>query len=210
MNANKKKLAVFVSGTGTNFETVQEFILNNNVNGKIILLISSRQDALALKKAEKYGIDSCVIQQEDYDNIESYTNEMLNKLEQYNIDYIILAGFLKKIPSEVIKTYKWRIINIHPALLPKFGGKGMYGIRVHEAVLKTGEKETGVTIHFVDEIYDNGAIIMQQRVPVQPADTPEVLQKRVLAQEHKILPRVVQFLCDDKIKVQDNRVIIEE
>lgn len=210
MNTNKKNLAVFVSGSGTNFIAIQEFILDNNVNGKIVLLISSKPDALALSKAERYSIDYCVIQQKSFNNFEDYANEMHNKLKQYNVDYIILAGFLKKIPLKIIQVYKYHIINIHPALLPKFGGKGMYGIHVHEAVLKAGETETGPTVHFVDEIYDNGAIIMQKKVPIKPDDTPEVLQKRVLEYEHKILPRVVQLICDDKIKINNNKVIIEE
>ncbi len=210
MNINKKNLAVFVSGSGTNFEAVQEFILNNNVNGKIALLISSKLNTLALQKAEKYNIDSCVFQEKAFRNFDDYANEMYSKLKQYNIDYIILAGFLKKIPLKIIQAYKYHIINIHPALLPKFGGKGMYGIHVHEAVLKAGETETGPTVHFVDEIYDNGAIIMQEKAPVKPGDTPEILQKRVLEYEHKILPRVVQLLCDDKIKIENNEAIIKE
>ncbi len=210
MGIKKKNLAVFVSGSGTNFEAVQESILKNKINGKIILLLSSKDGVMALDKAAKYKIDSCVMIQNDYNNYKDYTDTMLNKLKKYKIDYIILAGYLKKIPLKIIQEYKLRIINIHPALLPKFGGKGMYGLHVHKAVLQAGEKETGPTIHFVDEIYDNGFIIMQIKVPVKQMDSPEELQKRVLVQEHIILPRVVRLLCDEKIKVEDNKVLIAD
>jgi len=207
---NKKNLAVFVSGSGTNFQAIQEHIVAGHINGKIVLLITNNPEAKAMEKAKNYCIDSLVIQQKDFKSSKAYSQEILNKLKQYNIDYIILAGYLKKIPAEIIKEYKNRIINIHPALLPKFGGKGMYGIHVHEAVLQAGEKETGPTVHFVDEVYDNGTIIMQYKVPVYPTDSPEVLQKRVLKQEHIILPHVVKLLCNDRIKVEDNKVIIKE
>ncbi len=210
MEIKKKNLAVFVSGSGTNFETIQESILKKNINGKIILLLSSKDGVMALEKAAKYKINSCVMMQNDYNNHEDYTNAMLKKLKEYKIDYIILAGYLKKMPLIIIQEYKLRIINIHPALLPKFGGKGMYGLHVHKAVLQAGEKETGPTVHFVDEIYDHGLIIMQIKVSVKYLDSPEELQKRVLVQEHIILPRVVRLLCDEKIKVEDNKVLIME
>ncbi|MBU1078769.1 MAG: phosphoribosylglycinamide formyltransferase [Spirochaetes bacterium] len=210
MNTNKKNLAVFVSGTGTNFIAVQEAILDGRINGNIALLISSRPDAPALEKAKNYIIPSSVISEKDHSHPDEYANEILERLQDHKIDFIILAGFLKKIPDKVIKQYKHKIINIHPALLPKFGGKGMYGIHVHEAVIKAQEKETGVTVHFVDEEYDHGPTIMQRKVPVEPADTPDILQKRVLREEHRILPEVVELLCMDRIKIINREVVIDE
>ena len=210
MNSNKKNLAVFISGSGTNFDAVQKAILNNRINCEIKILFSSNPNALALEKAANYKIDSCIIQRKNFEDYEKYTDHILDKLKKYNIDFIILAGYLKMIPAKIIKSYSNKIINIHPALLPKFGGKGMHGIHVHEAVLEAGEKETGPTVHFVDEIYDNGLIIMQYKVTVEESDTPYILQQRVLEQEHKILPDVVQLLCNDKIKIENNKVLIQE
>lgn len=209
MNKHKKNFAVFISGSGTNFEAVQKNINQKKFNASIKLLISSNPNALALKKAEKYNIDSFIIQQKNYTIYNDYVNEILKTLKRYNIDYIILAGFLKKIPEKIIKHYKMKIINVHPALLPKFGGKGMYGIHVHEAVINAKEKETGATVHFVDEKYDHGPIIMQKKFKVLDTDTPLILQKRVLKGEHQILPYAVKLLCEEKIKIKNNKVIID-
>ncbi len=209
MNKHKKNLAVFISGSGTNFEAIQKDINQKKINASIKLLISSNPNAPALKKAEKYKIDIYIIQQKNHVTYNNYVNEILKTLKRYNIDYIILAGFLKKIPEEVIKHYKMKIINVHPALLPKFGGRGMYGIHVHEAVINAKEKETGATVHFVDEKYDHGPIIMQKKFKVLNTDTPLILQKRVLKGEHQILPYVVKLLCEEKIKIKNNHVIIE-
>ncbi len=209
MSIKKKNLAVFVSGSGTNFDAVQKSILENKIKGKINILISSSDRAGALEKAVGYGIDTCVMQQNDYDD-DSFAEAMLEKLKQYNTNFIILAGYLKKIPKKLIHKFQNRIINIHPALLPKFGGTGMYGIHVHEAVLQAKENISGPTVHFVDDKYDHGLIIMQYRVPVKQEDSPSDLQKRVLEQEHKILPRVVQLLCDDKIRIKNNKIVLED
>lgn len=195
-----KRLSVWVSGSGTNFEAIQHDILKGKINGKIVLVISSSHDAGAIHKSQNFGIDCLVVDRNYFPTREEYEQRLLKLMEQYRIDYVLLAGFLKLVPSEIVKKYCGRILNIHPALLPKFGGKGMYGLRVHEAVLQAGEKETGVTIHFIDEEYDKGTIIVQKKVKVKKNDTPEILQKRVLEVEHKLYPAVVAKLCQGKIK----------
>ena len=199
---NKKKLAVFVSGRGSNFISLHK----NVTAGTISLVVSDNPKAGALDYAAENHIDSFVISVKDKD----YVQHLLSILQQYDIDYILLAGYLKKIPDEIVEKYRWRILNIHPALLPKFGGKGMYGINVHRAVLQAGESESGVTIHFIDEDYDKGLIIAQEKVPVLDNDTPEILAKRVLEVEHTLYPKIVQKLCEGKIKVEDNKIIIKE
>ena len=135
---------------------------------------------------------------------------MLRILQKYNTDLIVLAGYLKLIPAQIVRKFRHAILNIHPALLPKFGGKGYYGSRVHEAVLKADEKESGATVHFVDEIYDNGLIIKQDKVPVKPDDTPHTLADRVLEVEHQIFPEVVKAFCEDRIQIKNNGVEIKD
>ncbi len=201
MKLEPKKLAVFVSGSGTNFEAIQRNILKGRINGKIVLVIASNSHAGAIEKAKNFGIDCYVIREKDFNLYEKYVKKILELLEQYQVEYILLAGYLKKVPDEIVKRYRWKILNIHPALLPKFGGKGMYGINVHKAVIEAGEKVTGVTIHFVDEEYDRGPIIVQKKVKVKKDDTPESLQKRVLKVEHKLYPYIVSRLCKGKIKI---------
>lgn len=201
MKKGFKRLAVFVSGSGTNFEAIQRSILKGKINGRIVLVISNNPDAGAIEKSKKFCIDCYVVSEKDFTDHVKYVERILELLRKYNIDFILLAGYLKKVPSEIVQEYRWRILNIHPALLPKFGGKGMYGLNVHRAVLEAGEKVTGVTIHFVDEEYDHGPIIIQKKVKVKKDDTPESLQKRVLKIEHKLYPYVVSRLCKGKIKL---------
>ena len=198
-----KRLAVFVSGSGSNFEAIQKEIMKGKIPGKIVLLVSSNPNAYAIERAKKYKIDYAIINEKDFKNYNDYVLKLEKVLEDYKIDYILLAGYLKKVPAEIVKKYKFRILNIHPALLPKYGGKGMFGINVHKAVLEAGEKFTGVTIHFVDEEYDRGPIIIQKKVKVKKNDTPETLQKRVLKVEHKIYPYIVKKLCKGKLRIPD-------
>ncbi len=198
----EKRLAVFVSGRGSNFKSLYEKVKS----GDICLVITDNPDAGALDYANEKNIDNYVLRIDE----ENYTERLLSLLNKYKIDFILLAGYLKKIPEEVVSKFKWRILNIHPALLPKFGGKGMFGKNVHKAVIDAGEKETGVTIHFIDDEYDKGLIIAQETVKVLPGDTAETLSKRVLEIEHKLYPYIVELLCRDKIKIENNRVIIKE
>ncbi len=202
----KKRLAVFVSGRGSNLIAIHKKILKNEINGEIVLIISNKEKIKALEYAKKYNIDHYILVPDSI----GYIHNLKTLLKKYKVNFILLAGYLKKIPEDIVKNYKWKILNIHPALLPKFGGKGMYGINVHKAVIEAKEKESGVTIHFIDEKYDKGLIIAQKKVKVLKNDTPETLAKRVLKVEHKLYPEVVKLLCENKIKIKNNKVIIKE
>jgi formyltetrahydrofolate-dependent phosphoribosylglycinamide formyltransferase len=177
-------VAVAVSGRGSNLEALLR-VLGPDTPVRVVVVLSSRPDAPALERAAARRIPSVVLQ----DPAESA--EWLEALERHAVDLIVLAGYVKLVPSEVIARYRGRIINVHPALLPSFGGKGMYGRRVHEAVLASGARESGATVHLVDEVYDRGAILGQARVPVLPGDDPDRLAARVLEVEHRLLPAAV-------------------
>jgi len=178
------RVAVAVSGRGSNLEALFAR-LGNGDEARIVLVLSDRPDAPALDRARDRGVAAITLT--DWRR----ADEWLLALEAQSADLLVLAGFLKLVPSEVIARYRGRIINVHPALLPAFGGKGMYGMRVHEAVLQSGAAETGCTVHLVEEEYDRGMILAQARVPVLPGDTAQLLASRVLEQEHRLLPAVV-------------------
>ena len=179
-------------------------------NGKITFVLASNSGAYALKRAEKAGIESAVVSRKEYDSKEAYDVAVLKELENRNIDLIVLAGFLLILGSELVEKYRNKIINIHPSLIPLFCGDGFYGLKVHEAVLASGMKVTGATAHFVNEITDGGAIILQKAVPIEQGDTPEILQYRVMRlAEWEILPKAVSLFCMGKIKIEGNKTIIE-
>lgn len=178
------RVAVAVSGRGSNLEALLAS-LGNGDEARVVLVLSDRADAPALERARARGVAAVALT--DWRS----GDEWLAALTEHSVDLLVLAGFLKLVPSGVIARYRGRIINVHPALLPAFGGKGMYGIRVHEAVLASGATESGCTVHLVDEEYDRGMILAQARVPVLPGDTPQSLASRVLEQEHRLLPAVV-------------------
>jgi len=179
-------------------------------NGKITFVLASNSGAYALKRAEKAGIESAVVSRKEYDSKEAYDIAVLKELENRNIDLIVLAGFLSILGSELVEKYRNKIINIHPSLIPLFCGDGFYGLKVHEAVLASGMKVTGATAHFVNEITDGGAIILQKAVPIEQGDTPEILQYRVMRlAEWEILPKAVSLFCMGKIKIEGNKTIIE-
>lgn len=195
-----KKIAVLVSGGGTNLQAIIDRMEAGGINGEISLVLSSRKDAYALERAQKHGIRTVVVEKKDFDNIEEFNRAMLGQLRE--IDLVVLAGFMSILTKEFVSAFPNRIINVHPSLIPAFCGKGYYGLHVHEKVLEYGVKLTGATVHFVNEETDGGPIIAQKAVAVQEGDTPEILQKRVMQEaEHKILPDVVAAFCDDKIKV---------
>ena len=182
---NKKKIAVLVSGSGSNLQSIIDNVENGNLNCEITYVIADRE-CYGLQRAEKYGIETLLLDRKIIDN--KLANEIIDStLERCKTDYIVLAGYLSILTEKFIKKWDKRVINIHPSLLPKFGGKGMYGIKVHEAVIKAGEKESGCTVHFVTNEIDAGEIIANVKVPVLEDDTPESLQQRVLEQEHKLL-----------------------
>ena len=182
------KLAIFVSGSGTNAENIiRYFQTNKELDTEVAIVISNRADAYALERAKKLNIPSTVLSRADFNN----PDITLPLLDSYGINFIVLAGFLLKVPEYIVDRYKGHIVNIHPALLPKFGGKGMYGHHVHEAVVAAGEKETGITIHHVNENYDQGSIIFQATVAVDPNDTPDDVAAKIHELEQLHFPRVI-------------------
>ncbi len=191
---SRPRIAVFISGGGSNLQSLIDAQKAGILAGDIVWVVSSSKKAYGLRRAENAGIDSWVYLPKRYDSAQGAAQDLLTKLREREIDYIALAGYLKLLPAEVVRAYSGRITNIHPALLPKYGGKGMYGHHVHEAVLAAGDTESGPTVHLVDEIYDNGRILEQAKVPVKPDDTPDSLAARVLDQEHKLYPRVLSKL----------------
>ncbi len=188
-----KKLVIFASGSGTNMQAIINEIESGKIQAEIAGLIVNKPEIKAIERAEKFNIPVSIISDKDE---ETFTSKLSKKLSDWNPDLIILAGFLRKIPDSIIGNYQNKIINIHPALLPKFGGKGFYGLNVHKAVLESGDKETGCTVHYVNEEYDKGPIISQKKVPVHSSDTPEDVAKRVLKAEHKLLPSVIKKLIN--------------
>lgn len=203
------KIAVCVSGGGTNLQAIIDAIDNRTItNAQIEVVISNNPGAFALERAKKAGIQGICVSPKNYETRAEFNRDFLAKLNSYDVDLVVLAGFLVVIPPEMIAQYRNRIINIHPSLIPSFCGTGYYGLKVHEGVLERGVKVTGATCHFVDEGTDTGPIILQKAVEVQQDDTPEVLQKRVMEQaEWVIMPKAIDLIANDKIQVVDGKVI---
>ena len=206
------KLAVCVSGGGTNLQAIIDAIDNGTItNAKIEVVIANNANAYALERAKNHGIEGICISPKDYENREAFNTAFLDKLNSYQVDLVVLAGFLVVIPPQMIAEYRNRIINIHPSLIPSFCGTGYYGIKVHEGVLARGVKVTGATCHFVDEGTDTGPIILQKAVEVKPGDTPEVLQRRVMEQaEWIIMPKAIDLIANGKVQVVDGKAVISE
>lgn len=206
------KIAVCVSGGGTNLQALIDAIDSQVITDtEISVVISNNKNAYAIERAAKAGIESFCISPKDFENREDFNQEFLKQLNRYQVDLVVLAGFLVVIPPEMIAEYKNRIINIHPSLIPSFCGKGYYGLKVHEGVLNRGVKVTGATVHFVDEGTDTGPIILQKAVAVKENDTPELLQRRVMEEaEWKLLPEAVNLIAHGRIQVKDGRVVITE
>jgi len=201
-----KNIAVFASGRGSNFSAILGKIQAGEIAARVTCLISDRAQPPVFDIAREAGIPTYWISRKQFANPDDYVNFLLGVLSQHAVDLIVLAGYLKMIPIPVVQKYRGAILNIHPALLPNFGGHGLYGSKVHEAVLASGVKTTGATVHFVDEHYDTGPIIKQEQVAVLEHDTPESLAHRVLEAEHRLYPEVVQAFCEGKIKLIDHKV----
>jgi len=201
------KIAVLVSGGGTDLQSVIDAVENNYMNVKIEMVIGSRDNIYALERAKKHNIDTFVVNRREYG--EESSNKIL-ELTTGKVDLIVLAGFLAILDGEILKEFDNRIINIHPSLIPSFCGPGMYGLKVHEAVIKSGVRFSGCTVHFVNSEVDGGAILLQEVVPVYFEDDAETLQKRILEKEHEILPKAIKLISENKIRVIDGRVKIEE
>lgn len=206
-------IGVLVSGGGTNLQSLINAERGGEIkNGKLRVVISSKPGAYAITRAKEAGIETLTISREDFGDTESFSLAVMDELVRRDVGLVVLAGFLSIISDDFISAFRDRIINVHPALLPSFGGKGYYGLRVHEAALKRGVKVTGATVHFANEVCDGGPIILQKAVDVYPSDTPEILQKRVMEQaEWVILPKAVSLFCDGRLKVENGIVkILEE
>lgn len=195
-------IAVFASHGGSDLQAIIDDCKNNKINAKVVVIISNNGDSMALRRAEKEGIAHFHLSAKTEGSESALADKILLLLEQYNIDMIFLAGYMRLLHISILEKYDNRIFNIHPALLPKFGGKGMYGMNVHTAVIEAKEKETGVTIHRVSAEYDSGEIVAQTIVPVMEDDTPETLAARVLEREHEFLVEVISDIVDGKIKLE--------
>lgn len=205
-----KNIAVLVSGGGTNLQALIDAENRGEIkNGKITCVIASKPDAYALERAEKNGIATRVIARKEYADVHTYTKAVTDALIEEKADLVVYAGFMTILDEQIVKAFPYKMMNVHPALIPSFCGKGFYGLHVHEAVLAKGVKLTGATVHFVTEECDGGPIIIQKAAAVENGDTPETLQKRVMEQcEWKILPKAVSLFCEDRIKVIDNKTEI--
>lgn len=203
-------IAVFVSGGGTNLQALIDAENRGEIrNGKITFVLASNENAYALERAKKAGIETAVVSRKSFETKQDYDKAVLEVLDGKNIDLIVLAGFLSILGSDLIKKYENKIINVHPSLIPMFCGDGFYGKKVHTAVLNSGVKVTGATVHFVNEITDGGAIILQKAVPVEQGDDEDILQYRVMrSAEWEILPKAVSLFCQGKIKINGNKTEI--
>ena len=206
-----KKIAVLVSGGGTNLQALIDAEKRGELgNGKITCVIASKADAYALTRAENNGIKTRTLIRKDYTDIASYSRAMRDVLLEEEADLVVYAGFMTILDENVCDAFQYKMINVHPALIPSFCGKGFYGLHVHEEALKKGVKVSGATVHFVTAECDAGPIILQKAVEVMEDDTPEALQKRIMEQaEWKILPKAVQLFCDDRITVENNKTFIK-
>ena len=201
-------LCVFASGSGSNLKAIIKASLSGRIKSGVSLVISNNSGSGALQTAAKYNIPYLHLSQKLFSTPKEFTAEILRSLKKHKVNFILLAGYMKMLDPVIIKKFKNRIINIHPALLPKFGGKGMFGIHVHEAVIAEHEKITGATVHFVNEVYDSGAVILQKQVKVKPTDDALALQKRVLRAEHKLYPEAIKLFEEKRVRVRRNKVTI--
>ena len=205
-------IGVLVSGGGTNLQKLIDAERAGNIqNGKLRVVIASNPEAYALKRAEQAGIEHFALRRKDYPDVDTYSQALIDALKERDIDLVVLAGFLTITGDNFVEAFRNRIINVHPALLPAFGGKGYYGLHVHEAALARGVKVTGATVHFVNEVCDGGPIILQKAVAVKEGDTPETLQRRVMEEaEWILLPQAVSLFCQGKLTVEDSTVHIAQ
>lgn len=206
------KVAVCVSGGGTNLQAIIDAVESGVItNTEISVVISNNKNAYALERAKNHNIEGICISPKDYETRAEFNKAFLEKLDSYEVDLVVLAGFLVVIPPEMIAKYEGRIINVHPSLIPSFCGTGFYGLKVHEGALERGVKVTGATVHFVDEGTDTGPIILQKAVYIENGDTAEVLQRRVMEQaEWVILPKAIDLIANGKVSIVDGHAIITE
>lgn len=206
-----KNIVVLVSGGGTNLQALIDAEKSGMIKGgRITCVISSKEGAYALERAKNNGISTRVIPRKEYPDVAAYTKAMTEALLEEKADLVVYAGFMTILDEQVVKAFPYKMINVHPALIPSFCGKGFYGLHVHEAALEKGVKVSGATVHFVTEVCDGGPIILQGTVAVENNDTPETLQKRIMENvEWKLLPKAVSLFCEDRITVKDGRAYVD-
>jgi len=199
---DKKRIAVLASGNGTNLQALMDACREGRIFGEVVAVVSNKKYAYALTRAREAGIETLVFDPSDYKSRTLWCSKIASALKERNVDLVCLAGFMVKLEASMMRAFPRRILNIHPALLPKYGGKGMFGKHVHEAVIAAGEKESGCTVHLVDELFDHGPILAQAKVPVEPSDTPDTLAARIHPQEHQLYVSVVADFCSGKLNLE--------
>lgn len=208
METGALRLAVCASGRGTNFQAILDAIRAGRLDAHLQMVISDKLNAGVMEVARRAGIPTLHLDESQYSCTEEFAHRWLTELSQRRVSFIALAGYLKKVPAGVVHAFRHRIVNIHPALLPSFGGTGMYGLHVHEAVLAHGCKVSGVTVHVVDEEYDHGPIVLQRCVEVLDDDTPESLAERILPIEHQVYAEALQLFAQNRVRIEGRRVFI--
>lgn len=204
------RLAVFASGSGSNFQAILDAVSAGTLPAEVVLCVSDKPTAYALERAAAHGVPAALLDPRDaaFTDEADYTARLLETLARHRVNFIALAGYMQKIPVAVVDAFRGCILNIHPALLPRFGGKGMYGKHVHRAVLEAGERESGATVHLVDAEFDTGPIVLQRRVPVRAGDTPETLAARVLTVEHRLYPEALRLFAEHRVTVDGREVSV--
>ncbi len=206
-----KNICVLVSGGGTNLQAIIDAEKSGEIKGgKVTCVISSKEGAYALERAKRSGIATRVIPRKEYSDVAAYTKAVTDALIEEKADLVVYAGFMTILDEQIVKAFPYKMINVHPALIPSFCGKGYYGLHVHEAALEKGVKVSGATVHFVTEVCDGGPIIMQGTVAVENDDTPEILQRRIMENvEWKLLPKAISLFCEDRITVKDGKAYVD-
>ena len=204
------RIAVFASGRGSNFQAIYKKVQEGYLNCRVEVLICDNSKAGALEFAKQNNISNYVVRINEFPTADAFGEKLIGILTEHRIDYILLAGYLKKIPDNMIDHFENRIVNIHPALLPAFGGKGMYGSHVHQAVYDSGAQVSGVTVHFVNKVYDAGPILLQKAVDISECRSPEAIAEKVLEMEHQIYTEAVKMLLEKNIRIQGKRVMVND
>lgn len=206
-----KNICVLISGGGTNLQAIIDAEKSGEIKGgKVTCVISSKEGAYALERAKRSGIATRVIPRKEYSDVAAYTKAVTDALIEEKADLVVYAGFMTILDEQIVKAFPYKMINVHPALIPSFCGKGYYGLHVHEAALEKGVKVSGATVHFVTEVCDGGPIIMQGTVAVENDDTPEILQRRIMENvEWKLLPKAISLFCEDRITVKDGKAYVD-
>lgn len=203
------RLAVFASGGGTNFQAILDAIDQGELPATPVCCVSDTSEAGALDRAQTHDVPTAVVQPANFDDPHSFGRALLDVLDTHEATFVALAGYMMKIPANVVQAYEGHMTNIHPALLPAFGGKGMYGMKVHEAVIEYGVHWSGVTIHLVDEEYDHGPVVLQEPVPVYAEDTPQRLADRIKNVEHRLYPEALRLFAEDRVRLDGRTVRFE-